>query len=83
MVHWSCELFDDMAAVRRHFARADELSHDEVIARFSDDLRRSGVRFELPPDPVNDGEFRALLEGYYGVGPPETYPAEAPHPTRG
>jgi hypothetical protein len=82
MVHWSCELFDDIADVRRHFARADELTHDQVIARFAEDLRRSGVGFELPADPLNDGEFRALLERHYGIRPPQAYPAEAPHPTR-
>ncbi len=83
MVHWSCELFDDMADVRRHFARAGELSHDEVIARFAEDLRRSGVAFELPSDPLGDARFRALLEGHCGIRPPEACPAEAVHPTRG
>jgi hypothetical protein len=81
MVHWSCELFGDMAEVRRHFAGADKLTHALVFDRLEEDLRRSGVEFAMPADPLNDPEFKSLLERHYRLGPPTAYPRAAPLPT--
>jgi len=77
MVHWSCELFDDMEEVQRHITGTDPLTHDIVVERFMTDLRGHGLTLERPSDPLNDLEFRRLLERRHSRAP-ASYPAEAP-----
>lgn len=81
MIHWSCELFDDMAEVKRHFAGADRLTHAMVIERFAEDLRRAGAELPDVEDPIHDPEVKRVLEAHYRIGPPRRYPAEAPLPS--
>ena len=78
MVHWSCEIFRDMAEVRRHFAGADPLTHRMVIDGLVEDLRALGIDYKASDDALGDPKFKALLERHYWVDPPNNYPSEAP-----
>ena len=63
---WKAIAFDSEADRRRHDEHTDDLTMDEVLRRFGDDLARRGVDIEIPAhDPTRDPAFiRALQETY-------------------
>jgi hypothetical protein len=77
LVHWDAELYTDLADLRKHVDHLDDLTPDRVFETFVSDLRRSGVGFDVPSDPLRDRAFIELLARTYDVGP-SSYPAEAP-----
>jgi len=77
LVHWDAEVYDDLADLRRHVDRLDDLTPDRVFETFVGDLRAKGVPFEMPSDPMHDPRFISLLASTYDLGP-ATYPADAP-----
>jgi hypothetical protein len=77
LVHWDAELYTDLADLKRHVDHLDDLTQERVFEIFAGDLRAKGVDFEMPPDPIRDPGFIALLAQTYDVGP-SSYPAEAP-----
>ena len=70
MVHWGCVVFDTLAEVERHLAGTDSLTLDIVFDRLTADLRRSGSAVSVPPNPLDDRDFRDLLVKHYGIDPP-------------
>jgi hypothetical protein len=77
LVHWDAELYTDLADLRKHVDHVDDLTTDRVFEIFVHDLRRRGVEFIEPSDPLRDPGFIALLATTYDVGP-SSYPPEAP-----
>lgn len=80
LLHWSGDVFmdrDDMKMVLDH---TDDLTHDRVFDMFIADLRRQGLSFEVPTDPLRDPCFIRLLSATYDLGEPLAYPVEAPGP---
>lgn len=77
LVHWDAEVYMDLEDLRTHVDHLDDLTPERVFETFAADLRRRGVRCEMPSDPMRDPGFIALLAQTYDVGP-SAYPAEAP-----
>jgi len=78
MLHWACQLFDDIRDVRRFLDHEEDLTTDRVFDIFVSDLRKEGIKFTMPCDPLNDLEFRAVLKRHYDVATPVNHPPEAP-----
>lgn len=62
---WKALVFDSEEDRRRHDERTDDLTIEEVVERFRDDLANRGVTVELPADPQRDPEFVRLLTAQY------------------
>lgn len=80
LLHWSGDVFADMAELRAVIDHTDDLSHDRVFDTFIADLRARGLTFEVPTDPLHDPAFVRLLSATYDLGEPRFYPAAAPGP---
>lgn len=77
LFHWSCEVFDDMSDMKRRMDHLDDISPEQAIGMLVDDMRRRGVVFETPSDPMKDLAFIDLVGRTYFISPAR-YPAEAP-----
>ena len=62
---WKALVFDSEDDQRRHDDRTDDLTIEEVVERFRDDLANRGVTVGLPADPERDPEFVRLLTAQY------------------
>lgn len=80
LVHWSAEVYADLAELKVVMDQTDDLTHERVFDMFIQDLRRRGIAFEVPSDPLHDRAFIHLLTSVYDPGAPRYYPAEAPGP---
>ncbi len=80
LVHWRADIYMDLAELKKVVDHTDDLTHDQVIDMFIDDLRSRGRVFETPTDPLHDREFMHLLTDVYDPGVPRIYPADAPGP---
>jgi hypothetical protein len=54
-------------AIREPEAHSERLNLDRVMSIFIADLRRRGVDFRIPADPVSDSEWLTLLDSIYYV----------------
>jgi hypothetical protein len=66
-VLWKAEVFADDAAEKQ--ANADRLSLDRVMETFETDLRKRGVGFIAPSDPLTSEDWLATLRGAYYTSP--------------
>ncbi|WP_262401464.1 hypothetical protein [Actinomadura sp. CNU-125] len=82
LFHYTALVFDELSDVRTYLDRTDDLTHEKVFEVLVHDLRRRGVKFTEPTDPMTDPEFIALLNKTYEMAPRE-YPAAAPPAVRG
>ena len=65
LVHWSAEVFIDMAECKKVMDHTDDLTHERVFDTLIRDMRAQGVEFAIPTDPLNDAQFiRALIKTY-------------------
>ncbi|HEY8518398.1 MAG TPA: hypothetical protein VIS07_23035 [Candidatus Binatia bacterium] len=64
-VSWKAVVFASEEERRLHDEHVDDLTLDEVLRRFSEDLRRRGTRLEIPSDPERDPGFIATLHDAY------------------
>jgi hypothetical protein len=80
LVHWSADVYEDYAELKKTMDHSDDLGHDQVFDIFIKDLRARGIKFEMPSDPLHDAAFVNLLTQTYDVGTPQIYPLEAPGP---
>ncbi|TCJ37061.1 hypothetical protein E0504_18395 [Parafrankia sp. BMG5.11] len=78
LVHWSAEVFEDYAELKKNMDGSDDLTFDRVFDTFIADLRSRGVEFEVPTDPMRDPQFIKTLIAAYDFGSPVEYPREAP-----
>jgi hypothetical protein len=58
-------------AIRASEAHSEVLNLDKVMGIFIADLRRRGIDFRIPADPLSDDEWMSLLDRIYymGAGP--------------
>ncbi|ANY25831.1 hypothetical protein [Gordonia terrae] len=77
LFHYSANVFDDYADLRRYLDHTDDLTIDQVIDMLLRDLADRGVKCDPSSDPLNDTDFIATLSRTYAMAP-RTYPAEAP-----
>lgn len=80
LVHWSAEVYEDLAELKMVMDQSDDLTHQQVFDIFAADLKARGVSFKIPADPLQDRDWVKLLAQTYDVGTPTIYPAEAPGP---
>ena len=78
LVHWSGEVFEDFAELKKNMDGSDDLSFDQVFDMFLKDMRSRGIDVKTPMDPLRDGEFIRTLVAAYDFGTPLAYPPEAP-----
>lgn len=74
LVHWSAEVFEDYAELKKNMDGTDNLSFDQVFETFIMDLRARKVPFEMPSDPLRDPAFIRTLSETYDFGRPLEYP---------
>ncbi|HSB97133.1 MAG TPA: hypothetical protein VLC91_11830 [Spongiibacteraceae bacterium] len=80
LVHWSADVYEDFAELKKNMDHSDDLTHEQVFDTFVKDMRARGLKFDVPSDPLHDGDFIKLLNQTYDVGTPRIYPPEAPGP---
>lgn len=68
-VSWKAQVFRDEAERRAVDEHTADLSFDDVMTRFHDDLDARGVAFGTPDDPLRDPAFIELLGGVYRQEP--------------
>ena len=56
---------------------SDDISADRALNILIDDMRKRGVAFELPTDPMNDRRFLGLVSQVYDIGGPANIPPDA------
>jgi len=77
LVHWGARLFKDMADFKQTYDHTDDISADTAINMLIDDMKKRGVRFEVPTDPLHDNAFVGLLSQVYDIGGPANIPPDA------
>lgn len=77
LFHYTALVFDDRRDADRYLDHTDDLTAAKVFDILGDDLKRRGIAFEFPADPMTDRNFIALLTDTYAMAPAE-YPADAP-----
>lgn len=80
LLHWSGDLFMDKDELRLTMDHKDDLTHERVFDMFISDLRKRGVSFVMPGDPLHDPAFIMTLTQAYDIGEPLYYPSDAPGP---
>jgi len=78
LVHWSSEVFDDFAELKKNMDGSDDLTYDQVFETFIKDLRARGMVVNVPADPLTDPQFINTLRMAYDLGTPAIYPEAAP-----
>ncbi|WP_380879354.1 hypothetical protein ACFB49_21760 [Sphingomonas sp. DBB INV C78] len=78
LVHWSAEVFEDFAELKKNMDGSDDLTHDRVFDTLIKDVRSRGIAIETPTDPLRDPLFIRSLHAAYDGGAPAQYPVEAP-----
>jgi hypothetical protein len=78
LVHWSGEVFEDFAELKKNMDGSDDLTFDQVFDTFLKDMRARGIAVETPSDPLRDPQFIRALMAAYDFGTPVSYPVEAP-----
>jgi hypothetical protein len=77
LVHWSAELYADMAEVEKSLDHSDDLTHDVVLDRLLADMRSRGVDVAEPTDPMHDPAFIRALIATYSIAPTTDWAGEA------
>ncbi len=71
-VSWKAMVFRDVREERMVDSGADDISFDEVVRRFTDDLEGRGIAYVPPTDPLRDPAFVETLSSTY-VREPSQY----------
>jgi len=78
LVHWSAEVFEDYAELKKNMDGSDNLTHERAFDMLIKDVRSKGIKIATPTDPLHDPVFITTLNAAYDLGGPAEYPAEAP-----
>ncbi len=78
LVHWSAEVFEDLAELKKNMDGTDDLTQDKAIEMMIDDVRARGIDIAMPSDPLHDTAFITQLNAAYDLGGPSSYPKDAP-----
>lgn len=77
LVHWGARVYMDLQELKVTLDHTDDLRPEQAIGMLIDDMRRRGVVFEVPTDPMNDRGFVRLLAQVYDIGGPVNIPPDA------
>ncbi|MEZ4291581.1 MAG: hypothetical protein R3E53_14015 [Myxococcota bacterium] len=75
-MHWGSEVYFSGLRGSADLDHTDDIDNDRVFETMIDDLRRRGLEFEVPSDPMTDQRFISLLTQTYDPGKPASYPPE-------
>lgn len=78
LVHWSAEVFEDYAELKKNMEGTDNLTHEQAIDMLIKDARAKGHQIETPFDPLKDPVFIRAINAVYDFGGPVSYPGDAP-----
>jgi hypothetical protein len=78
LVHWSAEVFSDFDELKKNMDGTDDLTIDKAIDMLVDNLANTGIRLDVPSEPLHDPEFIGALNAAYDLGAPTFYPDAAP-----
>ncbi|WNG29827.1 hypothetical protein F0U62_41830 [Cystobacter fuscus] len=78
LVHWSAEVFEDFAELKKNMDHTADLTFDQVFDTLIKDVRSKGIHVETPTDPLHDPVFIRTINSAYDIGRPTSYPSEAP-----
>jgi hypothetical protein len=76
LVHWGAEIFKDRDELRVTLDHSDDITAEQAVDIFISDLRRRGIAFILPTEPLADIAFIELLTRTYDPGSPAIFPPE-------
>ena len=76
LLHYDAHVFTDMADVKRYYDHTDDLTRDQVFDMLIADLKKRGVAFEMPSNPLTDPKFIGVLTSTYTMRP-TSYPSDA------
>jgi len=77
LVHWGARLYKDFAEMKVAMDHTDDITQDKALNMLIDDMRKGGVSFETPTDPMNDRGFIRLVSQVYDIGGPTNVPPDA------
>ena len=77
LVHWGARLYKDFDEMKVYMDHSDDISADRALNILIDDMRKRGVAFEMPTDPMNDRSFIGLVSQVYDIGGPANIPPDA------
>jgi hypothetical protein len=76
LVHWGADIFMDFEELKTTLDHKDDIGHEQVFDMLIADLRKRGLTFEVPTDPLTDQAFITLLTRTYDPGKPAMFPPE-------
>src|SRR6185369_11444530 len=76
LIHWGADIFMDFDELKVSLDHSDDLTIGQVFDILVADLRRRGVAFQTPSDPLTDTGFIRLLTNVYDPGVPTRFPPE-------
>ncbi len=77
LVHWGARIYMDFEELKVSLDHTDDIAREQAIGMLIDDMRKRGVTFEMPTDPMNDRRFVGLVSQVYDIGGPANIPADA------
>ena len=77
LVHWGARVFMNFDELKITLDHTDDIGREQALEILIADMRRRGVAFETPTDPMNDRDFIALVSQVYDIGGPANIPADA------
>jgi hypothetical protein len=76
LIHWGADIFMDFEELKTTLDHKDDIGHEQVFDMLIADLRKRGLTFEVPTDPMTDQAFITLLTRTYDPGKPAMFPPE-------
>lgn len=76
LVHWGAQIFVDYAELKTTLDHKDDISLERVFDTFIADMRKRGVTFAMPSDPLRDTDFIQTLTRVYDLGKPQFIPED-------
>lgn len=69
LVHWSAEVYTDMAEMKKVMDHSDDVTLDIVVDRLLADMRARGATVATPRDPLHDTDFVRAAIATYSIAP--------------
>lgn len=76
LVHWGARVYRDLQELKVALDHTDDIGREQAIDMLIADMRRRGIVFETPTDPMNDRQFIGLVSQVYDIGGPTNIPAD-------
>lgn len=76
LLHWGADVFMDLQELTTAMDHSDDLTHQQVFDIFTSDMKRQGIAFKTPSNPMEDTDFINLLTATYDPGKPIHHPEE-------